>query len=709
MIFFSAKVNRHEYQIKVLPRTVVQTEDNVRGIEHQDTTMLNEVVVKASRQVSRLTADGIETRVQGTPLADVGTLHDLLGYLPMSSFSNGEISYAEGGERKLAVFIDGRRVYNKEELDQIPSSKIKNVEIITSPGAKYDSNIKAVVRVKTIKKPGDGFSLDNRAVAGFQSDIYVNDVLWLNYRRKALDIFSVLQYSFSKSKSDNNFSDNSAYPSGEYENKVFSHQNNYNRNYYGKFGFNYGFNPDHNIGFFYVVSHAPVKNISKASAKTALNGNLTGNTSTDAFKKGWRRRHIADAYYTGRWGRFDAEISLKACWIKDHDNGDFKETRVSGTKMEYYNDILEKSRLLAAKIDLSNELWKGSLQFGAEYTNTLRNNMTHTDITGISNNDDKVSEQNIGAYVQYSKDFGILSANIGCRYEHIASDYFLEGTKISECSRSYNEFLPSVTVTLPAGRTAFQLSYSRIYTRPDYDMLSSAIIYNNSGSYITGNPHLKSFYTNIAMMTFNWNWLTVIAGYGGTKGRFIEKVYPSPEVPDVMVKTFVNSPEMTHNTVIGAEIQPGKIAGFYYPTLSAQYAHQLYDTVFRDKPISLSGPTGIFDFKNIFLLPSDFRIFLDFYYSTGGYESNVKMNSEWSVGLGAMKKFGKAWELRLTAKDIFNTASHSRSTIYSGNTMETRDLHVPKRAIELSVSYHFNTAKSRYRGTGAGLNDMERL
>ena len=37
---------------------------------------------------------------------------------------------------------------NKSELEQLKSTDIKTVEVITSPGARYDATVKSVIRIK---------------------------------------------------------------------------------------------------------------------------------------------------------------------------------------------------------------------------------------------------------------------------------------------------------------------------------------------------------------------------------------------------------------------------------------------------------------------------------------------------------------------------------------------------------------------------------
>ena len=50
-------------------------------------------------------------------------------------------------------------VYKRQELDQLTSEEIKSVEVVRNPGARYDATVGAVVRIRTVKRQGDGLSL----------------------------------------------------------------------------------------------------------------------------------------------------------------------------------------------------------------------------------------------------------------------------------------------------------------------------------------------------------------------------------------------------------------------------------------------------------------------------------------------------------------------------------------------------------------------
>lgn len=67
------------------------------------------------------------------------------------------------GKGTPLIYINGRLVRDNTELEQLNSTDIKHVELLTTPGAQYDASVKSVIRIKTIKRQGDGFSFDVRS------------------------------------------------------------------------------------------------------------------------------------------------------------------------------------------------------------------------------------------------------------------------------------------------------------------------------------------------------------------------------------------------------------------------------------------------------------------------------------------------------------------------------------------------------------------
>ena len=119
---------------------------------------LQEVVVKGQLPYTRLRGDAMVTRITGSVLEKAGTAQDVLRKVPGIIRKGEDLEVV--GRGTPVYYINGRRVRDLDELKQLMSDEIANVEVITNPGAAYDATISAVVKIKTVRRQGDGFSFN---------------------------------------------------------------------------------------------------------------------------------------------------------------------------------------------------------------------------------------------------------------------------------------------------------------------------------------------------------------------------------------------------------------------------------------------------------------------------------------------------------------------------------------------------------------------
>lgn len=149
--------------------------------------MLKGIEVNPSRPMIERKGSTITANVAGSTLSMTGSAADLLSYLPFVTGGNGKISVI--GRGNAEIYINGRKVYNQNELNTLQASEILKAEIIMNPGARYSSEVGAVIRLKTIRLRGQGFSgMANvnwsQGQRGTGSENFS-----LNYRTGGLDIF----------------------------------------------------------------------------------------------------------------------------------------------------------------------------------------------------------------------------------------------------------------------------------------------------------------------------------------------------------------------------------------------------------------------------------------------------------------------------------------------------------------------------------------
>ena len=112
-----------------------------------DAQLLGEVVVKGTLPTTRLKGDAMITGVTGTLLERAGTAENLLNQIPNVTAQDGSVSVFGRGTPE--IYINGRKVRNSSELDQLSSANVKSVEVVNNPGARYDASVKAVIRITT--------------------------------------------------------------------------------------------------------------------------------------------------------------------------------------------------------------------------------------------------------------------------------------------------------------------------------------------------------------------------------------------------------------------------------------------------------------------------------------------------------------------------------------------------------------------------------
>ena len=112
-----------------------------------DTELLKEVVVTASRPLIERKDGTLTANIAGTPLSLMGSAKEMISHLPFVTGSDGEFTVLGRGTPE--IYINGRKVRDKTELDRLQANEILSAEIITTPGVQYGSSVGAVIRLRT--------------------------------------------------------------------------------------------------------------------------------------------------------------------------------------------------------------------------------------------------------------------------------------------------------------------------------------------------------------------------------------------------------------------------------------------------------------------------------------------------------------------------------------------------------------------------------
>ena len=176
-----------------------QEQDTLQAIDKMQA--LQEVVVRGNLPHTRIKGNAMVTRVQGTPLAESGTLGEMLVKVP--GMTGTEDSPEVLGKGSPVIYINGRMMRDASELQRLQSGDIRDVEVINNPGAQYDATVRAVVRIRTKKIQGEGLGMDLTMTNeqdlryGFSRPY---GKLGMNYRKGGVDVFGSVYYFHQDSR-----------------------------------------------------------------------------------------------------------------------------------------------------------------------------------------------------------------------------------------------------------------------------------------------------------------------------------------------------------------------------------------------------------------------------------------------------------------------------------------------------------------------------
>lgn len=666
--------------------------------------MLGEVVVKGTRPMAKLKGDGVQIPVSGTYLANTRTALEVLGKMPFVTKNGSAIEVL--GKGTPLIFVNGRQVRDMSELDQLASTQIKNVDVITNPGARYASTVNSVIRITTVAPVGEGFSFNDRTTVGYKHYAYLFEQVNFNWRKKGFDLFGMLNYENYRERPG--FSNTTL----QYLKSVIVKQNSSGRDfakypvYQGKIGLNYNVS-SHSLGFYYDFSFRPSTSKGNSLTDRYINNEFSETLENLSDISRHNRQHLLSAYYSGEIGKWHLSANFDAMWqINDRHNA---ETEISTINQERdfatLNDV--RNRLLAGNISASFPAWKGDIRFGTEITNIHRTDKYSGNTDFIRDNDIKINETTTALFAETEQTFGVVTASAGLRWEYTDSRYWQFGRLSDDQSRRYHNISPSASLSFPIGKVNTRLSYMRKTSRPAFEQLSSAIKYIDRYTYESGNPDLKPIYRDYVSASASWKDLVIELEYYSTKNYFMWQTSEYPGNSDVTLLTMVNMPRFNS---YGAYLNwSPTFFGCWHPSLMAGVQGQDFKITHAGKMMKLNRPLGTFRFDNAIHLPWDIWLNVDFSARTSGNGDNYYLKPYWQCNLGLYKSFANdRWSVKLQLNDVFDTwrqdiiSYDALSSISAKKIYDTRDLSV-------TIRYNFNSARSRYKGRGAGNTDKNRF
>ena len=686
--------------------TVLSNQDNLTIVLKEDAKMMKEVVVKGSAPLHKMTTEGIQTNIENTILSKLGTCEDVLTHVP--GLTKKKDGYEVFGKGTPIIYINGRQMRDVTELERLKSSDIKSVEVITNPGSKYNAAVRAVVKIRTKKAIGDGFGFDVRSAYYQSENVDLSEQLNWKYRHKHLELFGTHGYSLDNSL-EHSTTTTIVHADTLWQQDFTQKVPDKNSIVKNTIGADYQLNDSNSVGIKYMINFPHDFPLSVfISSDVTANGTFYDHINTFATcKQSHRPSQFINFYYVGKIGKMDIDFNADYLYNKQNNHTTSREESRNKTSRTVTSDNQERNRLFASKLTLGYPVLGGNLSVGAEYTYTNRNDTYSNPENYVPSSSAQLKESNIAPFMEYKHQLSICQLTAGLRWEAVHFNYYENGQHIANQSRSFSNLFPSISAATQIGDLQMQLSYAARTCRPSYRQLSNNVTYGNRFLMQSGNPLLQHEYIHDISLGAMWKFIQFGISYNDRRHAIVFWSEQDSHNSAISRLTYTNLPSIK---TISTQLAFSPTIGIWTPESTALMKKQWLTLHTSTKTYKLNKPIWQFSFNNTFDFGKGWLLSMESYLVTkGDGEIASLVSNRGSLDINLTKSFLKdRLALRIGGTDLFHT--QKEGGISYTESMETQYIGTyDSRQFVLTVTYKFNTSRSKYKGTGAGQAEKNRL
>jgi len=731
--FLIAQVSEGQYFIKIsyvgypdLQTKLIEVEAkpiDLGILQFEEASLdLKEVEVVAARPLIEVQADKTVFNVDGSINATGNTALELLKKSPGVVVDNDD-NIILAGKSGVLVYIDDRPTYMSAEdlaimLNNMQSSEIDAIEIITEPGARYEAEGNAgIINIRMKKDKSLGTNGSINAGYGYGVNHRYNGGLSLNHRNKKINAFGNINHSGGKRE---NWLDFYRQQNGLIFDSYTSNVNDIFSNN-AKIGVDYFINKHSTIGFL-------------------VNGSLNkrdweANTITDIFAQGASEPEsilTADSYNEGKRNNYNTNLNYQ--WKGDKGNTfsvDIDYANFNNSSYNYQPNHLQLAldnseitkniyegndstliNIYAAKVDYETDAYKGKLGLGAKWSYVKTDNAYYLNkvfkrdsvLNTLSNSSFGFTENINAAYVNYKKTIGAYNFSGGIRMEHTQ-------TKGEEVDLNYVRWFPSAGVSWSINqKNQLAFNYNKRIKRPNYQDLNSFEYRLSDISSVKGNPLITPQYAhNFSLKhSFNYTFNTTL-----TYSR-INDYYTRLSVAQGDSASYLTPINLDHQEVISLNFSAPYSPKNWWNTYTSLNLVNLRNVANFDTLGNLNIAANNLNLyhQSTFLLPADWAFEVSGWYNSPGIWGAVYETAQHgSLDFGIKKKvFEGRGNLKVSYTDVLGTAPWSAVQDFGGLVSQGSG-GWESRAVRINFTYAFGSQtvkKTRKRQIGLD-DELNRL
>jgi iron complex outermembrane receptor protein len=643
---------------------------------------------------------------------------------------NGGI--AMQGKAGVLVMIDDKPTYLSGAdlnnlLSSMSSTNVAQIELITSPTAKYDASGNAgIINIKTKKNKQQGFNGSFTTSAGMGVYPKNSNSLILNYRVGKVNMFFNYNVNIIKYLTDL-YAFRKYYDSNGNVTAQLDQPGGFTGNLFNnilKTGLDYSVSEKTTIGF--AIGGITVSRVG-GNVGTANWLTPAGVTDSSIYTTNNTNNQLRNG---------SVNLNARHTLSKTQDlSADFDYLHYTTTSTSDYDNRLltsggydEQSRghipttinITSGKIDYTQKIgkettfqsgWKSSLSKTdnlASYQNLIGSDW----VDDNNRNNHFVYAEDIHAlYSTIESKYKKISYQLGIRYEHTGYNARQFGNAVQKdtaFTKNYGGFFPSGYITYQADTVnGFTVTVGRRIDRPIFQTLNPFLSIINKYTYMTGNPFILPQYTwNFELSHQYKNWLTTTVSYSDIKNYF-SQIFLNGATKDIILYTQGN---VGHTSNFGlSSVVALAPAHWWSFTFQAVYNHKLLKG-FNGNTYTTSIDQLNVNLNNQFTIGKNYTAELSGFYTTRARNDVQELlypTGQLSAGI-SRPILNKKGTLKFTARDILYTNAMEGLTQFPNST-EYFILKRDSRVYTLAFTYRFGKAYKTVKHQSGVSEEMQRV
>lgn len=681
---------------------------------------LQTVTITAKTPIIENKIDKLVYNTANDLTAQNGVAMDVLKKVPMVSVDiDGNVELQGSGSIRFLINGKPSSIFGAslaDALQSIPASQIKSVEVITSPGAKYDANgTGGIINIVLKDNKFEGINGSINLSAGTRLE---NGSVNLNAKHGNLGIgvffsgnkqFNTVSKNTSERLSYNDPRDtvNKFFQDGTSPMHRGSYQTGVNLNWSitpkdeltATLGYNHFSNNGSGITNqsqqYLLASTGMLISDLRSIRNSTSNFNASTTDISLAYKKSFNKDgHELELLYNGSFGSNTIDASQTSSYL----NGNLPATglRSSNPGKERQTEIQLNYTLPLSK--------KFSIETGGKFIIDDLNNAVFTDtLSGNSayiNNANqtysfKYKRQIYAAYLSTSfslfQDF--LTGKAGLRYERTGKVADFSGADIA----GYNTFAPSFTLQHKLDETqSIKLAYTFRIERPDYEDLNPFYNISDPHNISTGNPILKPEVGNNIELGYNKTFEKgANVSFSGYYRRNTQDLQTITTFYNVLSINGIDYPAvaLTQRVNIGSQTSVGGNIFASVPVTSKLNLRSNIQAGLRTNSNPGNSVTG-FAFRANLNASYQFAnsLLAELFGNYNSKQKNLQSTrpSAFNYSLAVRKQFmNKNASIGLSATNPFNTYLNQKQVSFGQNFNQTNIRMVPVQSFAITFTYKF--------------------